>query len=70
VSAPGRIVQIVPGLVVLLLVGATAFGLWHLVVGGLVNANPRAGAFGRILAAVAGSALIALLSYRRRRRAV
>jgi hypothetical protein len=43
------------------LVGATAFGLWHLVVGGLVNGNPRAGAFGFLLAAVAGSFLAGLL---------
>jgi membrane protease YdiL (CAAX protease family) len=39
------------------LIGATLFGLWHLIVGGLLNGNPRAGTFGFLLAAVAGSFL-------------
>jgi hypothetical protein len=38
--------------------GATAFGLWHLVVGGLINGNPRAGTFGLLLALGAGSPLV------------
>jgi hypothetical protein len=47
---------IVAGLVAVL-IGATLVGLWHLIVGGLVNGNPRAGTFGFLLAAVAGSFL-------------
>ena len=39
---------------IVILGGATAFGLWHLVVGGLVNGNPRAAGFGATLALVAG----------------
>ncbi|MEO5939278.1 MAG: hypothetical protein ABIZ72_00180 [Candidatus Limnocylindrales bacterium] len=45
---------------IVVLAGATAFGLWHIVVGGLVNGNPRAGAFGAALATVAGGLLIAV----------
>ena len=52
----------------LVLVGATAFGLWHLVVGGLLNGNPRAGTFGVLLAAVAGSFLAGLVVGLRRSR--
>jgi divalent metal cation (Fe/Co/Zn/Cd) transporter len=52
--------------VVALLLGAAAFGLWHVVVGGLVNGNPRAGGFGLGLAA--GSAvLLAVVAVLRRR---
>jgi len=40
------------------LVGALAFGLWHVVVGGLIDGNPRAGAFGVGLALAAGIALL------------
>lgn len=55
-------------LVIGALVGATAFGLWHVVVGGLLNGNPRAAAFGAVLAAAAGSVLaIAILLVRQRR---
>ena len=43
---------------IVVLAGATAFGLWHLVVGGLANDNPRAGAFGAVLALLAGGLLI------------
>ena len=50
------------------LVGATAFGLWHLVVGGLVNGNPRAGTFGFLLAAVACSVLAGIVLGLRRLR--
>ena len=45
------------GLVGLVLLGATAFGLWHLVVGGLIGGNPRAGTFGVVLALAAGTPL-------------
>ena len=51
---------------VVVLAGAMAFGLWHLVVGGLVNGNPRAGAFGAALATVAGGLLIAVRRARTR----
>jgi hypothetical protein len=44
-------------LVGLALLGATAFGLWHLVVGGLISGNPRAGTFGAELALAAGTPL-------------
>ena len=40
------------------LLGAALFGLWHLVVGGLINGNPRAGTFGLLLALAAGVPLI------------
>lgn len=43
---------------VLVLAGACAFGLWHLVVGGMINGNPRAGAFGAALATGTGAALL------------
>ncbi len=46
------------GLAGLVLLGATAFGLWHVVVGGLINGNPRAGAFGLVLALAAGIPLV------------
>jgi hypothetical protein len=43
----------------LVLAGAAAFGLWHLVVGGFINGNPRAGTFGLVLALAAGLPLVA-----------
>ena len=43
--------------IVVALGGATAFGLWHLVVGGMLNGNPRAAAFGAVLAIVAATLL-------------
>ncbi len=58
----------VGGLMVLL-AGATAFGVWHLVVGGLINGNPRAGTFGVVLAVVAGSLLGLVAALRHRLRA-
>ena len=78
-TAAGRVRAALPagpvGLVVLVigvaLAGAAAFGLWHLVVGGLINGNPRAGTFGLVLASSAGLLLLAgaWLLRRRRRRA-
>jgi hypothetical protein len=53
----GRLALLVAGLA---LAGAAAFGLWHVVVGGLINGNPRAGAFGAVLAAVSLAALAIL----------
>jgi membrane protease YdiL (CAAX protease family) len=55
--------------VIAVLIAATAFGLWHLLVGGVVNGNPRAGRFGVALAVVAGAILSGVvLTLRRRRR--
>jgi len=54
-SAPLRLMAMAAGAV---LVGALAFGLWHVVVGGLIDGNPRAGAFGVGLALAAGIALL------------
>ena len=44
------------------LAGATAFGLWHVVIGGWFHDNLLAGAFGVILATAAGSLLSPLLA--------
>jgi ribosomal protein S9 len=44
----------------LALAAATAFGLWHVVVGGGLRGNARAAEFGVVLAVVAGSLLAAL----------
>ena len=54
-----RAVRVVVALALLALAGAAAFGLWHVVVGGLVNGNPRAGTFGVVLALAAGLPLAA-----------
>ena len=50
------------------LVGATAFGLWHVVVGGMVQGNPRAAGFGVVLALLAGGLLRAAVVVDRRLR--
>jgi len=51
---------------IVVLVGLTAFGLWHVVVGGLLHGNGRAAAFGMALAASAGGLLAAgVLAFRR-----
>ena len=52
----------------LALIGAALFGVWHLVVGGLINGNPRAGTFGLVLALAAGLPLLAGAVRARRRR--
>ena len=65
-SSASSVRRLVLVAVVAALVGATAFGMWHLVVGGLLNGNPRAGTFGFVLAAVAGSFLTGLLFRLRR----
>ena len=66
-----RIIEVI---VAAVLLGAALFGLWHLVVGGLINGNPRAGTFGLVLALAAGVPLIVgtwvVRRRRRRRRAV
>jgi hypothetical protein len=52
------------------LLGATAFGLWHLVVGGLISGNPRAGTFGAVLALAAGTPLVVGAWWVSRRRSI
>ena len=52
--------------VVLVLAGAFAFGSWHVIVGGLVNGNPRAATFGIALATVSAGSLVAIRAARRR----
>lgn len=52
---------------IVLLIAATAFGVWHVVIGGLVQGNPRAAAFGVVLATAAGSVLTGALGALRRR---
>ena len=46
------------------LVGATAFGLWHVVVGGLVHGNVRAAGFGIVLATGGVGLLAAIQRWR------
>jgi hypothetical protein len=61
-----RLVQALVAAAALALGGATLFGLWHIVVGGLVAGNPRAAEFGIMLALVAGALLAVLLLVARR----
>jgi hypothetical protein len=44
------------------LAGVTAFGIWHIVVGGFVHGNGAAAEFGLALAALAGALLIVCLA--------
>jgi hypothetical protein len=67
VTLTGDVRRLVLVITLLALAGATAFGLWHLVVGGLVNGNPRAAAFGAVLAAGAGALLAGVVTFARRR---
>ncbi len=62
-----RVVRLLVAVAALALLVATAFGLWHLVVGGVINGNPRAGAFGFGLALAAGLTLIVGAWFVRRR---
>lgn len=64
-AGPVGLIAVVVGLA---LAGATAFGLWHLVVGGLINGNPRAAMFGLVLALTAGLLLAGWTWLLRRRR--
>ncbi len=50
------------------LLGAFLFGTWHVVVGGVLRGNWRAGGFGFALAAVTGVLLAAEVAIARRRR--
>jgi hypothetical protein len=52
----------------LLLLGAAAFGAWHVVVGGLVNGNGRAAAFGAALATASLIVLVGIVAVDRRLR--
>ena len=54
--------------IVMALAGATAFGLWHLVVGGMLHGNPRAATFGAVLAIVAALLLVGTTALARRTR--
>ena len=65
IGSRARLLALIVGAILL---GATLFGLWHLVVGGFVNGNPRAGTFGLALALAAGLPLVAGLWIVRRRR--
>jgi hypothetical protein len=55
-------------LAILVLVGAAAFGAWHVVVGGLVNGNGRAAAFGAVLATASVLLLAGVIRVGRRLR--
>jgi hypothetical protein len=48
--------------------GALLFGLWHVVVGGIVNGNVRAASFGMALSAVSAGFLLSLWLLTRRLR--
>jgi hypothetical protein len=67
-AVPRGPLRILLGLVAIALAGAAAFGLWHVVVGGLINGNPRAATFGVVLALATGLPLIAGAWLIRRRR--
>jgi hypothetical protein len=49
-----RVVLVLAGAVAAGLLGAFLFGLWHVVVGGILKGNWNAGGFGIALASVAG----------------
>jgi hypothetical protein len=68
IEQPARAVRLLLVIAAVALAGAMAFGLWHLVVGGLLNGNPRAGTFGLILALAAGLPLVLVTWTVRRRR--
>jgi hypothetical protein len=62
--------RLVLAVAIFVLVGLTAFGLWHVLVGGLLHGNGRAAAFGMALAAAAGGLLAAgIIAFRRLARA-
>ena len=52
-----RALGIVAGVVVAALAGAFLFGIWHVIGGGLIRGNWRAGVFGIGLAALTGGLL-------------
>jgi hypothetical protein len=55
------------GIVTVALAGAFLFGAWHVLFGGFVKGNWRAGAFGLALAAVSGTLLAGEAAVVRRR---
>ena len=67
-ALPSGPLRLVIALAAIALTGATAFGLWHVVVGGLINGNPRAATFGIVLALAAGVPLVTIAWALRRRR--
>jgi membrane protease YdiL (CAAX protease family) len=67
VTLSGDARRVLVAIVLVVLVAATLFGLWHLVVGGLINGNPRAGAFGVVLATAAGALLAGVVTRTRAR---
>jgi hypothetical protein len=58
--------RLVLAVAIVVLLGLTAFGIWHVVVGGLLHGNVRAAAFGTALASAAGGLLAAgIVAFRR-----
>ena len=53
-GVPGRVGLAIASVVALCLLGAFLFGLWHVLLGGLLKGNWRAGGFGMALASAAG----------------
>jgi hypothetical protein len=53
-GVPARVGLAIASVVALCLLGAFLFGLWHVLVGGLLKGNWRAGGFGIALASAAG----------------
>lgn len=53
-----RVALALAGVVAAALLGAFFFGLWHVLFGGLVRGNWRAGGFGIALATIAGALLV------------
>jgi hypothetical protein len=52
--------------IAIVLLGALLFGLWHVVVGGVVSGNPRAATFGVALTLAGGGLLVAVAAVGRR----
>ena len=50
--------RILLAVIAIALTGAALFGVWHLVVGGVINGIARAGVFGLVLAVAAGVPLV------------
>jgi hypothetical protein len=63
----GDLRRVVRAIVLVVLIAATVFGLWHVVLGGLIHGNPRAGAFGVVLATGAGALLAGVVTRTRGR---
>jgi hypothetical protein len=53
-GVPGRVGLAIASVVALCLLGAFLFGLWHVLFGGLLKGNWRAGGFGIALTSAAG----------------